>query len=238
MSVQGDSGADLPPIPGLDRVGDESATGRPEQPEDAQSRRKKPTALMVGVAILIVGIVANQLTNQPEDGADTTTTSVTNIEVDPLSESDGINATPGDNASPGYASCTEYQGITCDGWVTDPVQVLTSEPSVEAAAAQLVSDYGHEIAVVIVADTGTIDPRTFAVELRNTWGVGDSDRDDGIVVVVALAQRRIEIVTGSGLRIDRLDEVAATGNWAFADGDFDRGLQAIIKSLGFRLNSS
>ena len=32
------------------------------------------------------------------------------------------------------STCPEFQGITCDGWVTDDAGVLTNEATVEAAA--------------------------------------------------------------------------------------------------------
>ena len=143
-------------------------------------------------------------------------------------------------AAPAFAqeldTCPEYEGITCDGWVTDAAGVLDAEPSVEAAAARFVTEHGNEIAVVLVATTGAIDPQTFAADLGNTWGVGDRDRDDGIVVLVALAERRTEIVTGPGLSLDRVDDLAAAGNGFFADGDFDGGVIAIVTSIGLSIS--
>ncbi len=130
------------------------------------------------------------------------------------------------------ATCPEYEGITCDGWVTDAAGVLIAEPSVESAAARFVAEYGHEIAIVVVATTGAIDPALYAADLGNTWGVGDPDSDDGIVVLVALAERRTEIVTGPGLALGGLNDIAAAADGFFADGDFDGGLIAIITRLG------
>lgn len=135
------------------------------------------------------------------------------------------------------ATCPEYEGIVCDGWVTDAAQILVAEPTVEAAAARFVSDHGHEIAVVVVPTTGPIDPLRFATELGNTWGVGDPATNDGIVVLVAVAERRTEIVTGPGLALSNLDDVASTANGFFADGDFDGGIIALITRLGIEVSS-
>jgi len=140
-------------------------------------------------------------------------------------------------AAPAFAqdldACPEYEGVICDGWVTDAAGVLEAEPSVEAAAARFVAEHGHQIAVVLVTTTGSIDPQTFASELGNTWGIGD--RDDGIVVLVALTERRTEIVTGSGLFLEGVDDLAAAGNGFFADSDFDGGVIAIITSIGLKI---
>src|SRR5690606_6811884 len=131
------------------------------------------------------------------------------------------------------ADCPPYEGITCEGWVTDAAGVLTDPERLEAAAARFVEETGHEIAVVTVDDTGRIEPRRFAEELGNAWGVGDAREDDGVVVLVALAQRRTEIVTGPGARLDdsTLSSVASLGNDFFANGDFDGGLAAILAGL-------
>jgi len=133
-------------------------------------------------------------------------------------------------------SCPEFQGITCDGWVTDDAGVLANEATVEVAANRFVAKYGHDIAVVTVANTGTMKPRDFAEDLGNTWGVGDPELNDGIVVLVALAERRTEIVTGPGLPIGGLDLIASSADGFFADGDFDGGLVAIITSLSIELS--
>jgi len=134
------------------------------------------------------------------------------------------------------ATCPAYEGIVCDGWVTDAAQMLAAEPAVESAAARFVSDHGHEIAIVVVATTGSIDPLRFATELGNTWGVGDPATDDGIVVLVAIAERRTEIVTGPGLALSNLDDIASTANGFFADDDFDGGLIALITRLGIEIS--
>ena len=136
------------------------------------------------------------------------------------------------------ASCPDYHGITCDGWVTDAAGVLSNESAVEAAAGRLVASAGHEIAVVVVDDSDDLDPHDFAAGLGDTWGVGEAALDDGIVILVSLAERRTEIVTGSGLKVGGLDSVAAAGNAYFADGDFSGGLIAIITSLDARLSGA
>jgi uncharacterized membrane protein YgcG len=133
------------------------------------------------------------------------------------------------------ATCPPYQGIVCDGWVTDAAGVLLSDETVEAAAGRIVATHGHEIAVVVVGTTGSIPPDQFAAGIGNTWGVGAAEADDGIVVLVALAERRTEIVTGPGVRVAGLDSVAAAGNSFFGDGDYDLGVVAILSALDLAL---
>jgi hypothetical protein len=134
------------------------------------------------------------------------------------------------------ATCPPYQGIVCEGWVTDAAGVIINDETVEATAGRLVAAHGHEIAVVIVATTGSIEPDEFAAGIGNTWGVGDAEADDGIVVLIALAERRTEIVTGSGLRIANLNTIAGAGNSFFAANDFDSGVVAILSAIELALD--
>ncbi|NQV08061.1 TPM domain-containing protein, partial [bacterium] len=133
-------------------------------------------------------------------------------------------------------ACPEYDGITCEGWVTDVAGVIIDDDRVEAAVGAVVGKHGHEIAVVIVDSTG-IPPDQYADELGNTWGVGSVDRNDGIVILVSLGDHRTEIVTGSGLTLQGLDQVAGAGNTSFQAGDFDGGIIAIVGSLDALLST-
>ena len=51
------------------------------------------------------------------------------------------------------------------------------------------------------------------------------------MILVSLAERRTEIVTGGGLSLSGLDAVSAAGNSFFGAEDFDSGIIAIIGSL-------
>ncbi|MCB2223665.1 MAG: TPM domain-containing protein [Actinobacteria bacterium] len=128
-------------------------------------------------------------------------------------------------------TCPEFEGVACEGWVTDTAGVVADDAALEAAVGRVVAAHGHEIAVVVIGSSGSLSPREFAEGLGNTWGVGDAAANDGIVVLVAIGERRTEIVTGSGLTLGGLDDVAAAGNSFFGAGDYDGGISAILGSL-------
>ncbi len=139
-------------------------------------------------------------------------------------------------AAPAFAQtieCPEFEGITCDGWVTDAAGVIDDDQSLEDAVGRVVARYGHQIAMVVVADTGSMDTNQFAQDLGNAWGVGDAELDDGIVVVVNLGDRRTAIETGPGIAIptSQLDFVAGLGNSFFGAEDYDGGLAAIVGGI-------
>lgn len=126
--------------------------------------------------------------------------------------------------------CPEFDGFTCDGWVTDVAGALSDEASVEAAATALVEDYGHQIAVAVVPDANG-DLEGYANDLGNAWGVGDEGEDDGIVVVVALAERETWVVAGPGIELPEASAIAGLADSFFRNGNFDGGISAIIGGL-------
>jgi len=79
--------------------------------------------------------------------------------------------------------------------IVDPASV----DSIEALALELKEKTGAELAVVTVQDLGgeSIDP--VAVELFERWGIGGKGKDDGVLILLALAERRVKIEVGYGL---------------------------------------
>lgn len=126
--------------------------------------------------------------------------------------------------------CGVYEGVTCQGWFTDDAGVVEDDQRIEDAIDRVVGRYGHQIAVVIVSDSRGQSPADFAAALGNAWGVGDPERNDGIVVLVSLEERRTEVVTGPGVSLPE-SVVASAGDSYFAVGDFDFGVSAIVGSI-------
>jgi uncharacterized protein len=86
------------------------------------------------------------------------------------------------------------------GWVTDQAHVLDA-PTI-ATLNEIVDELhrarGIEIAVVTVDDVpGT--PKAFATELFNTWHIGTAGKNDGVLVLLVMGKRRLEIETGTGI---------------------------------------
>ena len=71
--------------------------------------------------------------------------------------------------------------------------------------ADLKHDTGVEAVVVTIDsigdyDTGDETIESFATNLFNTWGIGDRERNDGVLILVAVKDRgvRVEISAGYG----------------------------------------
>lgn len=65
-----------------------------------------------------------------------------------------------------------------------------------------------ELAVVTVDSIGEEDPQSYAVDLANLWGIGKRDKDNGIVLLVAMESHDIWIETGRGLAEEISDHQA------------------------------
>ena len=129
------------------------------------------------------------------------------------------------------------------GWVTDQAGVLSpdEEAALDRTLDALHRDRGAEVAVVTVDDVPG-SPKAFATELFNTWGIGRAGHDDGVLVLLVVGQRRLEIETGIGL------EAALPAAWltelqmsrmvpAFKQGRLGAGLQAGVDGLALRLRT-
>lgn len=87
------------------------------------------------------------------------------------------------------------------GLVVDKAGVLddAAEQSLNAQLAALRREVGPEVAVVAVPDvSGT--PKAFATALFNRWQLGTAERNDGVLVLLVVKQRRLEIETGDGMQ--------------------------------------
>jgi len=87
------------------------------------------------------------------------------------------------------------------GYLNDFAGIVdaASGDSIEALGVELKEKTGAELAVVTVADLGgdEIDPA--AVDLFQAWGIGKKGKDEGVLILLARAERRVRIEVGYGL---------------------------------------
>ena len=97
------------------------------------------------------------------------------------------------------ASSAAFPALT--GRVVDLADVLTpdQEASLTGELAALESRTSDQLVIVTLP---SLDGRTiedYSRNLGNHWGVGQEDRDNGVLIVVALAERKVRIGVGYGL---------------------------------------
>ncbi|MDJ0661992.1 MAG: TPM domain-containing protein [Crocosphaera sp.] len=91
---------------------------------------------------------------------------------------------------------------TNGGWVTDMADILDqqTERELNTIITQLEAANGTEIAVVTVPETQPYPtPKQFTTELFNHWGIGKKGVDNGILFLISVGDRRVEIETGYGI---------------------------------------
>lgn len=67
---------------------------------------------------------------------------------------------------------------------------------------------GVKLAVAVIDTAAPATPKEWAVEAFSKWGVGDAGKDNGVLVLLATGDRRVEIEVGYGLE-DRLTDSQA-----------------------------
>ena len=87
------------------------------------------------------------------------------------------------------------------GFVTDTAGVIDAgtRAKIEALVQELQQKTGAEIAVLTVDSTAPLDDFTYAMQVAETWKVGKQGDDSGVVVLVAVKDRKVRVVTGYGV---------------------------------------
>lgn len=87
------------------------------------------------------------------------------------------------------------------GWVNDFAEVISEE--IENSMNQLIQEVqrkvGVEMSVVTVPDLEYISIEEYAVKLFEKWGIGKKEEDNGILLILALKERKVRIEVGYGL---------------------------------------
>jgi len=87
------------------------------------------------------------------------------------------------------------------GYVNDFAEILS--PEFEATLNQNITDFEakttDEISVVTIKSLGDMTVEEYAVELFQQWGIGKKSKDNGLLLLIAPAERKVRIEVGYGL---------------------------------------
>ena len=123
-------------------------------------------------------------------------------------------------------------------YVSNPAGILSAATvaRMDSVLARLEDSATAQVAVVVLPSIGEAVPKDFANALFKKWGVGRASKDNGLLVLFVLDQRRVEFETGYGLegvlpdivcgRIQRAQMVPA-----FKNGDYNAGMLAGIEAI-------
>jgi uncharacterized protein len=95
--------------------------------------------------------------------------------------------------------------------VTDLADVLTPEQEerIGGRLRELWKSNGAQIAVLVIQTTRGEPIEDYALRVAEQWAGGDAERDDGVLFVLALGDRRMRIEVGYGLEAALTDGAAA-----------------------------
>ncbi|MFZ5669587.1 MAG: TPM domain-containing protein [Pseudomonadota bacterium] len=126
--------------------------------------------------------------------------------------------------------------------VVDEANILS--PAVEASLTgeleALETSTGRQLVVATVPTLQGYEIEDYGYQLGRHWGIGDKDRDDGALLIVAPAERKVRIEVGYGLEgvlTDALSSVIIQSAILpkFREGDLEGGVvagtDAIVQQL-------
>ncbi|MEO8023435.1 TPM domain-containing protein [Polaromonas sp.] len=104
----------------------------------------------------------------------------------------------------------------------------------------LEADTRAAVVVLMVQTTGDEAIEQYATRVFEKWKIGDAERDDGILILVATEDRRMRIEVGQGLEGTVPDVLAGRiidqdMKPRFRSNDYAGGLKAAINSIGTRV---
>ena len=122
--------------------------------------------------------------------------------------------------------------------VTDYANVLSPEQR-QALEQKLVAfndSTSTQVAVVLMQSVGGYDISEYAVQLFNKWKIGQASKNNGVLVLAAIEDRKVFILTGYGIEgvlPDALCKRIVTNDIVpnFKQGDYYGGLDAATNSI-------
>lgn len=124
-----------------------------------------------------------------------------------------------------------YPKATSNFYVNDFANILSSETeqSIMDASVPLAEETGAQIVVVTIDSLDGQDIESYARGLFNEWGIGDADKNNGLLLLIAFGDRQSRIEVGYGLegalndaKTGRIQDDYLIGN--FQAGDYDEGV--------------
>lgn len=160
------------------------------------------------------------------------------------SQNPAVNTAPTKPPVTSSAQSVDADKLILNEPVVDQANILTSSEK-QRLANQLHGIYQRglaQAAVVIVPTTNGLPIFDYALQVADKWQLGNKDIDDGLLIVAAVNDRKLYILTGYGLEgtlpdaaVNRIIREDITP--LFKQNDYAAGLSAGISALQARLEA-
>jgi uncharacterized membrane protein YgcG len=142
------------------------------------------------------------------------------------------------------AEAGQAPALALTGRVVDAAGILddAAEARLTTQLAALETEVGPQMVVVTVPALNGRAIEDYSRELANGWGVGDKDRNDGLLLVIAPNERKVRIELGRGLEGVLSDELCASIIVndivpSYKSGDFQGGTSSGVARLDYELRA-
>lgn len=135
-------------------------------------------------------------------------------------------------------SAKEYPSPTSDFFVNDFANVISSskKEEMQKLGENLYKATTAQVVVVTVENTAGENINDFCFSLAKEWGIGDKEKDNGLLILLSVEEREVRIEVGSGLegalndaKVGRILDIY--GMEHFKENDFGTGLYEVYNSV-------
>lgn len=94
-----------------------------------------------------------------------------------------------------------YPKATKEFYVNDFANVISEsdEEKILARGAELANKTTAQVVVITIEDLNGQEAYDYAADIGNEWGVGDKEKDNGVVILLSVGDKEIRISTGEGI---------------------------------------
>ena len=141
------------------------------------------------------------------------------------------------------ATKAQLPDLPSDQCVVDDAGILSSstKTTLENLNSQLTQQCeGAQIGVLTVDYTGSLSTEEYAVQAANTWGLGSSSKNNGVLILLVMQSAQYSdgdyyLATGDGFRNTTLEKqasaIAQTMENSFAAGDYDAAVTTCANNV-------
>jgi len=116
-------------------------------------------------------------------------------------------------------------------YIFDDAQMISdiAESDLETRLTVFEKQTTNQIFVVTLDDINGVDPLDYATDLGNSMGVGQKDKDNGVLLLIVKDERKMSIAAGKGLEKKLTDSICQNIIDTllipeFKKGEFDSGI--------------
>lgn len=98
-----------------------------------------------------------------------------------------------------------------------------------------------QVVVVTVNNLDGLDSATYSTQLFEKWKIGNKDYDNGVLVLLALEERQIQLEVGYGLEgilnDGKIGQILDRNIQSLSQGDYNNGIKGIFYAIASEINT-